>query len=352
VAAALASLGCGARDVALPPSDVSDRLQLVGRIELEDGSIATAALSADAHVLVLARPNILATYDSTGARQASIGRSGAGPGEFRQLWWADFGGRDSLWTYDFAQRRLSLFATDGRVLDSWRVASAASPNAVGVLASGGILFVDPFMPMPSRSANLSTDTVALAMLRPPSGELTILGRFPWSVRYQKAGSVALITQPLAAKAHFAVSDSTVFVAFGDQPVVRELDASGRVVRTIQLDLPARGVSDGERAWARSLSGRTSTMDEVPALYADVPIPTTVPVVAGLIVDGPLLWTETFRVTDSLPSTWYAHSLSGSRVDSLSLPAGSTLLALRAPFALLKLSTADGEESVGIYRLRQ
>lgn len=54
-------------------------------------------------------------FNLAGKFQRAIGRKGGGPGEFTGLW--AFGiYADTLWTLDFALRRVSLFATTGKLL--------------------------------------------------------------------------------------------------------------------------------------------------------------------------------------------------------------------------------------------
>ncbi len=54
-------------------------------------------------------------FGLTGRFRRTIGRAGGGPGEFKGLW--AFGiYADTLWTLDFALRRVSLFATSGKLL--------------------------------------------------------------------------------------------------------------------------------------------------------------------------------------------------------------------------------------------
>lgn len=333
---------------AVPLTSISG-LQEITSFTLEDGTIASARLSADSRIVVVARPNILAVYDSSGARLASLGRTGSGPGEFRMLMWAAPGGADSVWAFDFQQRRLSLFSAEFAFADSWRIDGATTPNAVARLGSGAVILVDPFMPMPSRSSGLSVDTVNLLALLPPATAPTRLARIPWTTRFQAAESVALIAQPLRPAASVAAGDSSVFVAFGDRAEVFEYDATGRLLSTRALQLTPRATRPEELAWARALAERPSTFDDVPPLYRSVPLPTTAPLIADLRVNGDRLWIKEFQVSDSVPTTWRGFSFTGAQVDSLSLPAGTQLLDLRGSWVLLKVTDPSGDESVALYR---
>lgn len=341
--------GCAEAPRVIQPDEAIAGLTRVSAFPLDDGTIASAALTLDKRVLVFARPNILAVFDTLGVRQATIGRGGSGPGEFRVLTWAAPGGTDSIWAYDFQQRRLNLFGADGAYLDSWRVEGASTPNVVARLRSGAALLIDPFMPMPARSAGLSVDTVTVLSLLPSRTTPTRVTRIPWSTRFQSSGSVALIAQPLGPIASIAAGDSSFFVAFGDRAEIIEYDGTGRIPSRRSLDLQPRAISDAELAWARALADRPSTLDGIPDLLRAVPLPSIAPVIAGVRVDGQRLWVKSFAVADSIPTMWYAFSASGTRIDSLSIPAGTQLLDIRERLVLLKVAAPSGEESVALYR---
>jgi hypothetical protein len=345
--AVLLVAGCAERSRPAPAGATIDGLRLVTTFTLDDGTIESASLADDARVVVVARPNILAVFDSTGTPQATLGWTGSGPGEFRMLSWAEPGGRDSVWAYDFQLRRLSLFAA-GAFADSWRIDGASTPNVVARLRSGEALLVDPFFPMPSRTGGLAVDTVGVLALRLPATTARPLRRIPWETRFQDVRSVASIGQPLGPRASLVASDSGFFVAFGNRADVAEYDASGALRRRLELALPERAVSDLEAEWARRQAERPTRIEGVATLFASVPLPTTAPVIAGLLVDHDQLWVKTFQVSDSVPTMWYAFRASGAPRDSLSLPAHAQLLAIRAPLVLLKTTAPSGEEFLVLY----
>ncbi len=346
--AALVLAACAPPDPRTPASTTIDGLTLVHRVTLDDGTIASAALADDGRIVAFARPNIIAVFDSTGTHHTTLGRTGSGPGEFRMLTWAAPGGGDSVWAFDFQLRRLSLFVGDA-FADSWRIEGAATPNAIARLGSGEVLVVDPFMPMPARRGGLSVDTVGLLALRPPATTPQPLARIPWYTRYQDGASVALVTQPLGPTASVVARESTVVVAFGDRPEIMEYSAAGALLRRVALALPLRAVSEAEVAWARRRAERPSTLGGVSELLKTVPLPTTVPAIAGLLMDREELWVRTFQVSDSVPTMWYAFREGRAAHDSLLVPAGAQLLAVRAPLVLLKVTAESGEEAVALYR---
>ncbi len=60
-------------------------------------------------------------YSATGQRIAGTGRSGSGPGEFRQIFFRSGWVGDSLWVFDRGLYRISLISPVGRVVRTLRV---------------------------------------------------------------------------------------------------------------------------------------------------------------------------------------------------------------------------------------
>ena len=100
------------------------RMELTERLRLdaaaEDFSAFTMNRQGNApfyvgprHEIVLPLPQDgnVRIYDSTGKRVTTLGRKGAGPGEFRSIFrlgWT----RDTIWIYDAALRRISYYGPD------------------------------------------------------------------------------------------------------------------------------------------------------------------------------------------------------------------------------------------------
>lgn len=87
--------------------------RVTGARFLDDGSLAIGN-NGTQEILVL---------DSEGRLRASIGRSGEGPGEFRDISRIDVDGSGALWVYDSRLARLTTFGADGVVSGNRRLAS-------------------------------------------------------------------------------------------------------------------------------------------------------------------------------------------------------------------------------------
>jgi hypothetical protein len=78
--------------------------------------IAAAEIGPDSSLYVLeSMANEVRIFDYHGRRVGTIGRAGAGPGEFRLLGRLGFAG-DTLWVWDAGNRRISWFDRSGQLL--------------------------------------------------------------------------------------------------------------------------------------------------------------------------------------------------------------------------------------------
>jgi len=318
-------------------------------LEVADGTIADAYRLPSGQYLVRGVPNVLGIYDSAGALTHRIGRVGSGPGEFRQLAWAAPGGADSIWTYDVALKRLSLFSGDGTFKESWRPEGLSLPSVQARLSDGTLILVDPMMPMPARTGGLRTHSIALYAWRLPDTHPQRLVERPWWTLYQANEGVALIGQPFGPTGMVAASDSTFWYGFGDSAAVEELNGSGAVVGRIQLSVQAQRLSSADEAWARAQGEHPSDLSGVRELFASVPLPPTQPMISGLLAHDARVWTRLARVSDTVAGLWLSLNAKNDAVDTLRLPPGVELLSISGAIIVTKWSAPGGEEFVRSFR---
>lgn len=77
--------------------------------------LSQVVATADAVLVRQSAYQELRVFDVAGTHQRTIGRAGGGPGEFSGLWAFGVYG-DTVWTLDFALRRVTLFLTSGKLL--------------------------------------------------------------------------------------------------------------------------------------------------------------------------------------------------------------------------------------------
>lgn len=164
-------------------------------------SFLPVAVLSDGTLPVLARPRWITTdaagrfvlpdvsdrdvkiYGPRGERVATVGRAGAGPGEFRSLTSAEMLG-DSLLAYDFSGSRLNVFAPDGRWVRSFPLPKEGLPRIAQVRVVDDSLLLLVGTPIRNPGANL------LALMR---RDHTLASRFFNRERYFD-GNPALIQQ--------------------------------------------------------------------------------------------------------------------------------------------------------------
>lgn len=112
----------------------------VGSDSVPDEILTTVgglAVGSDGTLYVVQpREGLVKMFTARGRFIRSIGRRGAGPGEFQVpqgIGWK----RDTLWVADIAQRRVSFFSVDGRFVRMERVPLPAA--ALGVSSDGAIV---------------------------------------------------------------------------------------------------------------------------------------------------------------------------------------------------------------------
>ena len=102
--------------------DVRDRIDRVDVLwqstELEN----PRALLALSDRLIVADPTRIHILSASGERVRTVGREGAGPGEFRSIAMLGRAGRDTIAVHDVANQRIALLTLDGELLREARAA--------------------------------------------------------------------------------------------------------------------------------------------------------------------------------------------------------------------------------------
>jgi hypothetical protein len=219
-----------------------DTLQEFHRVmtpfRLPDGSVAVPLSGA----------GTIRIFDGDGAYVQSLGRPGAGPGEFRLLIGAWPRG-DTIEALDFRLRRITRFLPDDRIetvslqSDLPDLSTPLGPLgdgwAIAGLAHGG----------PGRR-----DLTVVHRFSRDGADLGVVGSAHGLARY--AGSGYSGPEPLSPRALFAGTAEHVYIAASDDAVIRVHDASGAPVRQITwLPEPAASTAATFRAVVDSAVAR-------------------------------------------------------------------------------------------------
>ena len=104
------------------------------------GRVMDVALDSQGRVLVADDLNHhVAVFEANGRFVGRVGRRGAGPGELESPWKVAVDARDSIFVWDMAHARISVFGPDLVFGRSFRVPSQWSVGSIGFLPDGRLL---------------------------------------------------------------------------------------------------------------------------------------------------------------------------------------------------------------------
>ncbi len=212
-------------------------------------------------VVVLDRSEpFVRVHGANGRGTAEFIRRGGGPGELQSPGGMGWRG-DSIWVYDFAQHRLTLFNQEGKYLRSRPISQGAIPGSSGVrpialLANGGVMvqgsnFADD--PTPSGGA-----TTPVAIIESSSGRVRTIAR------------VASVHRGLRFKVLVEGSpgESNTDQPFSDDPLLATpKDGSSLVV--VDRQVPPIGVRSAFTITVLNPGGDTIARNSVP--YQPLPL---------------------------------------------------------------------------------
>ena len=181
-------------------------------------NVADLEVGPDGSIYVLQpMDQLIRVYDRNGTFLREVGRGGEGPGEFRRplrLGWR----ADTLWTWDLALNRISLFSADGAFL---RAISNRRTGMSFLLSTGDVLQrPDP----PGRGlAGGSESSVPLLLVHQAGGDLDTIARFALgnsSMQVAVGGGFLIGRQPFTDDPLWTVSPTGTAVFIVERPAVR------------------------------------------------------------------------------------------------------------------------------------
>lgn len=301
---------------------------LEGPSEYQLGSIPDAARMQDGRIAVVNRSTKeVRVFDARGAFLYSIGRDGGGPGEFRDPIQVIPRGGDSLFVWDWAQQRISLFGAKGHLLHlvSFRPAIANPLSQVLITDGQWPYWVaservrlpdgDEFIPRVIElqrydSAGSSRETVAVL----PYGSIG------WVNRNTRQYGTPLFD----AQTSLATDSRRLFEARGDVPEIHVRDLTWASRRTIHWSEPNRRVARADaETYRRRVIGEQKTpwAEELYRMrFERVPVADSFPAVSELEADSRgWIWAKRFRRPTADTDTWLGFDEAGTLACVLTLP---------------------------------
>ncbi|MEO8450341.1 MAG: hypothetical protein ABI647_11150 [Gemmatimonadota bacterium] len=302
----------------------------------------------------------LRVFDSTGKSLETIGRIGAGPGEFEGFGWVFVGSGDTLYTFEPFNRRAQVFAPDGRFLRFRTVTSSrigGFPWGKGVLADGSVLFTSTPPTGKPRAPGLVRPPTNLLRYRPDGGDVDSLGTAPG-----KEGAFALLgkmelwyERPFGRTTLVAVTGTKIYVAPTDRFEIAVHDSSGRLLRLIRRAIAPQRVpaAEADSMLADYINGLGAEYREAGRrALSSIAGPATKPAFQNLVVgsDGSI-WVEHYNEPVHGPTVASVFDSTGALRGEVTLPPGLGLLQVGPGFVLGTWQDADGAAHIRRHRLR-
>ncbi len=328
-----------------------------GAVRLDDGRIVVANSGTSE----------LRFYDPSGAFLISAGREGEGPGEFRGLWQIQEMVGDSLLTYDFRNRRISIFTADGRFARSFTpqslVGSLAFPDYVAAFADGTIMLGLESPSAEEIRSGVQRRPITYVLCDAGGALIDTLGQFAgteWYTRSEGEGEAARIlmgTQIFGRSPEAAIRGDGFYYGSGDAYEIHYYGVDGVLSRVIRLDQPNLAVTtdDIERYKEWRLERARSDEDRVitERLLAHMPFPETMPAYDEFMVDSEgNLWVDEYRRLGDDQPRWKVFDPQGALLGVVETPMRFNIFQIGPDFVLGRWVDDLDVEYVQLYALRK
>lgn len=293
--------------------------EVAAALRLADGKIAVADAGASE----------IRFYDESGVFTHASGRAGDAPGEYRQLISIGVGPADSLWAYDFGNRRFTVLTSDGAAVRTVSVGGTLSAvGAVGQLPDGSFV-VREFWSSGSHSGEvvfgLVREPAAVARLAADGSGIDTVGAFPGrEIFVGSEDGRAVMSAPLFARgASVAQWEGRLFVGIQESFEIGLYSSTGeleRLIRVLGVDLT---ISDAdveeliEQDLARVPEARRPMVRQH---LESMQMPETRPAYGDLLVDDAgRLWAAQSARWPAWPSYWTVFDVDGGLLGEVELP---------------------------------
>ncbi|NOT09565.1 MAG: hypothetical protein HOP28_15345 [Gemmatimonadales bacterium] len=298
----------------------------------------------------------LRLFSSAGKVIGASGRRGGGPGEFQRIEQIQRCAGDSLFVFDPALFRMSVFSPSGEYVRAAGVrewlSNGMKPYDFWCNPAGTIAFVN-------RTPELSRLLGKEGPLRPPVEILLVgrndsvisLGRFPGSEMYFRAPAAG--PRHLGMKTTIAVGSNSVYVGTGDTFEVTEFSLRGARLRTLG---DSRALKEVTAAQVTSYidefiagQGGTANASGLRQYFRELEWPKVYPAYRRLVIDwSDNLWIEEYPVPGRGIHDWTIYGKSGALIATITLPAGLRLLEAGRDYVLGVSKDTDDVEYVRMY----
>lgn len=194
------------------------------------GRVTALAVSADGEIAVLdAQASEIRVFDARGAHVRTVGREGAGPGEFRGALSVHYDSRDRMWVPESENARYSVFDSVGNFITSFRRTAGTLIGNPGVLTSEDVLI--------DLSPVLLEDRVAVIPIRFDTKTESVDSLPPILLRMRPSTPSPAALVPYSSRVVLTVDlNGDFWSASTESPVLHEQAPNGDTVRVVHLPL--------------------------------------------------------------------------------------------------------------------
>lgn len=291
---------------------VAGRLLSGGEVAIADGGVPA-----------------LRFYDASGTWVTTSGTWGAGPGEFRELTWVGRCDGDSVFAYDPANWRITVFDQAGRTA---RMFAPTLPESrvppYSVSCGAGMVVLEGWaMQIPSGEMATLRGTVPIVLTDTRGNVVSHLGMYRGPERVALGHSVAPLR--FGARTEIAAGGGFAYIGLTDQRTIEQYGSDGQPVRQFRIQWPRRQVTDRDAAhYEDSVLSLARTPQQRAAWARQVlPRPDSFPVYGSMEVDAlGCLWVEDYaRPQDRSPRRWLLFDRAGHVVATAETPWGLDVL---------------------------
>jgi hypothetical protein len=318
---------------------------------------AASRLPGGAIIVANRGSNEIREFDASGRYVRSLGRKGAGPGEFQNLSWTGWLDGDTIVGYDPPNRRLTVFAPDGSVARTVTLPlpnTSSFPEVAGILANGSVLAYPGFDRVFSRGER--RDTIAYMIYPPDGSRADTLGSYAGPERFFHILPDFALTMdvPFGRNAYAAARGNHVVLGSSDALALDVHDGDGALLRRIRIVIPPLPVSSAE-AEAQRDSAIAAFPERMRDAYREMqelaPRRETHPAFTALALDDDgRIWVRLPATTAAPAAQWLILSSTGAPVGRLSIGAGLEIEEVGRDYVLIRSTDADGVESIRLHSL--
>jgi hypothetical protein len=287
--------------------------------------------------------NELRFYDSAGSHLLSVGRTGEGPGEFRDLQRVWLLPGDSLLAYDFLPSRLSVFSATGEFVRFFHVTSTEGRQVLvrGPFADGSLLVASaPIWNRPGATTGVVRDSVPYFRYDAEGSLLHGLGFYPSIEVYRTVTeeSWRLTGVPFARAPVVGIATDRYYFGPADAYELHVFTLAGEFERLVRLANVERRVRDEHvaayRAERLAMAEREGTRASMERTLAAVPYPSTLPPYERLIVDlEGNVWVADYSVPSHQVTIWRVFTTTGEYLGEVEVPSRLELLDVASDYVL-------------------